>query len=242
MNNISRMLTVCVLLVLGSTGTAYATMPVIDVAAITQLLQQIMAWDEQLQGMRAQLTQLQQTTSALTGARGMEALLRQTPAARNYLPADWNGLAGLAAGTAAAGDPMLAHAVRIQRDANAILSQQALARLSPSLASLLGGERDAVAVNQTSTRAAYARSSDRFASLSVLIDQIRAAPDAKAIAELQGRIAAEQAMLANEGIKLVALAQAADADRDARALARREATLQSHGAFASRFQPAPPVP
>jgi type IV secretion system protein VirB5 len=84
-----------VLLFCATSNAAFATMPVIDVAAITQLLQQIIAWDEQLQGMRAQLGQLRQTTSALTGARGMEQLLRQTPAARNYLPTDWTGLANI---------------------------------------------------------------------------------------------------------------------------------------------------
>jgi type IV secretion system protein VirB5 len=225
----------------GSTGAAYATMPVIDVAAIAQLLQEIMAWDEQLQGMRAQLSQLQQTTSALTGPRGMEQLLHQTSAERNYLPADWAALANLAEGSGG-GDPALARAALAQRDANAVLQPVALSRLPPSFQSMLLGERDAVAVSQVASRAAYAHSSDRFASLSTLIDQIRAAPDAKAIAELQSRIEAEQAMLTNESIKLVALAQAADADRGARELARREAAFQNHGAFGTRFQPTPPAP
>jgi type IV secretion system protein VirB5 len=232
---------VCLVLFLATTGAANATMPVIDVAAITQLLQEIVAWDEQLQGMRAQLAQLQQTTSALTGARGMDQLLRQTPAARNYLPTDWAGLANLTGGGGGV-DPFLARDARLQRDANAILPAAALGRLPPRLLSLLSGERDAVAVSQAATRAAYARSSERFGSLSTLIDQIRAAPDAKAIAELQSRIEAEQAMLANESIKLVALAQVMDAERGARELARREAALQSHGAFGARFQPVPPVP
>jgi type IV secretion system protein VirB5 len=171
----------------------------------------------------------------------MEQLLRQTPAARNYLPTDWAGLANLAAGAGGA-DPALVRAARVQRSSNAILPAAALARLPGPLQSLLLGERDAVAVSQTATQAAYARSSDRFASLSTLIDRIRAAPDAKAIAELQSRIEAEQAMLANESIKLAALAQATGAEREARDLARREVALQSHGAFSTRFQPVPPVP
>lgn len=241
MTNVRRNLTAALLLLLASGGAANATMPVIDVAAITQLLQQIMAWDEQLQGMRAQLEQLHQTTSALTGPRGMEQLLRQSPAARNYLPADWAGLAGLAGGGSGV-DAQLARAARMQREANAVLQTAELSRLSPQLQSLLRSERDAVAMSQATTRSAYARSSDRFGLLSTLIDQIRAAPDAKAIAELQSRIEAEQAMLANEHVKLTALAQATDAERDARELARREAVLQGHGAFGSRFQPAPPVP
>lgn len=231
----------CVLLLLATTGAANAVMPVIDVAALKQLAQEITAWDEQLRGMRLQLAQLQQTTSALTGSRGMERLLRQSPAAWNYLPIDWTGLANVTAGGGSV-DPNLVRAARAQADQNSIVPAAALAGLSLPLQSLLRGERDTVAVTQAVTRAAYARSSERFAALSTLIDQIRATPDAKAIAELQSRIEAEQAMLANEGVKLAALAQVTDAERAARDLARREVAIQSHGIFSSRFQPVPPVP
>ncbi len=241
MKELASVAVACLIPLLATGGAAHAAMPVIDVAAVTRLAQEITAWDEQLQGMRLQLGQLQRTTSALTGSRGMDQLLRQTPAARNYLPTDWTGLAG-AAGSGAGSDPVFAGAARAQRDSNVVLSAAAVARLPPSLQSLLRSERDAVAVIQTATRSAYAHSSNRFTSLSTLIDQIRATPDAKAIAELQSRIGAEQAMLANEGLKLAALAQVTEAERGARDLVRREVTLQSHGAFGSRFQPVPPVP
>jgi type IV secretion system protein VirB5 len=234
-------MTICAFALLAASSSANAAMPVIDIAAIQQLLQEIMAWTEQLQSMRLQLEQLQQTRAALTGSRGMDQLLRLTPAARNYLPVDWTGLANMAdAGAGLDGD--LARATRAQLDSNAVLSAADLARLPQTLQSLLSSERNAVAAAQTLTRAAYAQSSARFASLSTLIDQIRATPDAKAIAELQGRIGAEQAMLANEGVKLAALSQVTDAERGARDLARRESVLQSHGTFGSRFQPKPPVP
>lgn len=241
MKKLPSAVAVCLSLLTATPDAARAAMPVIDIAAIRQLLQEIKAWDEQLQDMRLQLAQLQRTTSALTGRRGMDRLLRQTPAALNYLPTDWTGLTN-ATGGGAGVDPALARGALAQRDLNSILPPAALTRLPPSLQSLLRGERDTVAVTQAVTRAAYARSSDRFASLSMLIDEIRATADAKAIAELQSRIEAEQAMLANEGVKLAALAQATDADRAARDLERRELALQAHGAFNTRFQPAPPVP
>ena len=66
--------------------------------------------------------------------------------------------------------------------------------------------------------------------------------DAKAIAELQGRIGAEQAMLANDGLKLAALAQTASAEAAARSLSVREQVVANHGSFAARFQPTPPAP
>jgi type IV secretion system protein VirB5 len=240
MKHVASSAAICLFLLLFTMG-ANAVVPVVDIAAVMRLAQEITDWDEQLQGMRLQLTQMQRTTSALTGSRGMDQLLRQTPAARNYLPADWAGLAG-AAGGGGDIDPAIARAASTQRALNAVLPAAALDRLPPPLQSTLREERDAVAGVQAATRAAYARSSERFASLSTLIDQIRITPDAKAIAELQSRIEAEQAMLTNESVKLAALAQVTEAERAARNLVRRELILQGHGAFGSRFQPAPPAP
>ena len=232
------MLLVVLLAMSGSVGAA---MPVVDIAAVQQLLREITAWNEQLQGMRLQLTQLQQTRAALTGPRGMDQVLPLTPAARNYLPSDWSGVSELIHGGAAA-DPALAAAARGQLATNAVLSAADLSRLPQVLQSLLANEREAVAAGQALTRAAYSRSSERFVSLTTLIDRIRATPDAKAIAELQGRIEAEEAMLANESVKLGALAQVTETERAARDLIRRESVIHSHGTFGSRFQPVPPVP
>jgi type IV secretion system protein VirB5 len=215
--------------------------PVIDVAAIGQLIQQIMAWEQQLEGMRSQLDQLQQTKAALTGSRGMAQLLLTPLSARNYLPADAASLRDLA--TAATGTaPALQTEIAARVSANSILSAQGLQSLPATLRSLLEADRRAVAESQVLSGAAYSHSSDWFAALSALIDRISATPDAKAIAELQGRIEAEQAMLTNEGIKLAAMAQLAAADRDARELARRESVSQAHGHFETRFQPKLPVP
>ncbi len=238
----TRKTTAAALVVLLATSLpAQATVPVIDVAAIMQMIQQILAWEQQLEGMRMQLDQLQQTKSALTGSRGMAQLLPITIAARNYLPADIASLSDAATGALVSGTAV-AHEAQSRLAANAVLSAADLQRLSPELRALLATDRQSVATSQALSRLAYSHSSERFASLATLIDQIRATPDAKAIAELQGRIEAEQAMLANEGIKLSALAQSAEADRSARELARREAVVQGHGSFATRFQPKAPVP
>lgn len=222
-------------------ASAHGSMPVIDIAALQQLVQQVNAWQQQLRAMQQQLGQLQQTHDALTGLRGMEQLLRQSPAARNYLPPDWatltaalQGSGGLYSGVAAA--------VNAQVAANSVLTQQEVQRVNGLVGERLAAERLAIATDQTLARAAYSRSSARFSELSTLVDKIASTPDAKAIAELQGRIAAEQAMLANENIKLAALSQASAAERWLQELQRREVVLQSHGAFASRFQPTPPAP
>ena len=80
---------------------AQAQMAVIDVAAIRQLVSQVSYWRQQIEAMRSELTQLQQTHAALTGGRGMESLLPTATAERNYLPADWTEMRRVLDGTSA---------------------------------------------------------------------------------------------------------------------------------------------
>ena len=76
----------------GVSVPAEASYPVIDVAAIQQLIAQVNYWKQQIAAMSNQLTQLRQTHAALTGSRGMQSLLPQSAASRNYLPAEWSEL------------------------------------------------------------------------------------------------------------------------------------------------------
>ena len=115
------------------------------------------------------------------------------------------------------------------------------------LASLSEAERDSVlrarqsaAASAVLAQRAYAHAGQRFAALQTLVQAVGHAPDAKAIADLQGRIAAEEAMLGNEQAKLVTLAQAAQAEQWAQALQLREAALAGHGQFDSRLHPVLP--
>ena len=220
---------------------ARAMVPVIDIAAVTQLLMQLNAWTEQLRGMEQQVSQLRDTYGSITGVRGMEQLLPISPGARNYLPTDWASLSATLAG-ATSSYPALAASARTQAASNAVLTPAQLAQFPAALQSLLTADRQAVAGGQALTRLAYSQSSDRFAALATFIQSIGATGDSKAIAELQGRIQAEQAMLANEGVKLASLAQVAAAETAARDLMRREQVVVNHGQFATRFQPAPPAP
>jgi type IV secretion system protein VirB5 len=217
---------------------AAASMPVIDIAALTQLRAQLDAWRTQLAGMERQLTELHAAYAAVTGHRGLQAVLPIAVGARNYLPPLWSGLEG----PGGAQYNALGAATRAQQAANSVLSAADVARYPDSLRTLLGANRQAVAGTEVAMRTAYAQSSARFAELERLIDAIGATVDAKGIAELQGRIAAEQAMLANEAIKLFAAGQSASAEAAALDLQRREQIVANHGAFAIRFRPTPPEP
>ena len=220
---------------------ARATIPVVDIAAIQQLLQQMSAWQQQLRAMQSQLSQLQQTHQALTGRRGMERLLLQTAMDRNYLPPDLAGIGAFSTGTAASYRD-LSNTLRDLAATAARLTAADIARLPAQERTLLETARLTAAENQAVTQLAYSHSSSRFAQLSTLIDKIGATPDLKAIAELQGRIGAEQAMLANDGVKLQSYGYAVSAQRVALDARTREEIVHGHGSFSARFQPTPPAP
>jgi type IV secretion system protein VirB5 len=227
-------------LLMGLTATpARAQMAVIDAAAIRQLIQQIAFWRQQIAAMEQEYDQLQQTHAALTGPRGMQALLPLNDAQRNYLPGDWNGVAQVLAGQSAQYG-VLAQQVNATINANAVLTPAQLAALPVAERSSLIESRRAAAGLAVMTREAYAQAGARFAALSQLVQAIGAAGDAKAIEDLQGRIAAEQAMLGNEQAKLAVLAQLAEAEERAQALQLRELAIAGHGRFEQRFRPVLP--
>lgn len=222
--------TVLGLALLLSSAPARAGIPVIDVAAVAQLIQQVMYWTEQIQHMVTQVNQLRQTYQSISGQRGMGQLLALTDAARNYLPEDIgplldgiDGAAGAYAGVSGQIQSIL--------NANAVLSPQALADLTPEQRALIEDARRAAASLQSLSRTAYGQTSRRFAQLQSLIGQISATDDQKAILELSARIQAEQNMLANETNKLTALYQVAQSQELARAQQMREHSVRAVGTF-----------
>ena len=234
----STVVAVSAALLVGLTAApaAHATYPVIDVAAINQLVAQINYWKQQISAMQRELTQLQQTHAALTGPRGMQALLSLSDAERNYLPKDWAGVAQVLAGQSAQYGA-LASAVEAGVAQRAMLDPARLARMTEAERKSIEEERRASMGLAVMAREAYAQAGARFASLAQLVQAIGTASDAKAIADLQGRIAAEQAMLENEQAKLAVLSQVAAAEAQVREQQRRELAIAGHGTFQARLRP-----
>ena len=221
------------------TPQAHAQWAVIDVAAVQQLVSQISYWQQQIQAMQREYSQLQATHGALTGSRGMQALLPTSDAQRNYLPRDWAGVAQVLAGQSAEYSA-LAAAVEAGVQGRAVLDPARLARMTAAERASLEESRRAAMGLAVLTQEAYAQAGERFASLAQLVQAIGSATDAKGIADLQGRIAAEQAMLDNEQAKLAVLAQAANAAREVREQQRRELVIAGHGTFETRRRPTLP--
>jgi type IV secretion system protein VirB5 len=216
---------------------ARAQWAVIDVPAIVQLVQEVQTMQQQLATARQQLQSAQQTLQVMTGDRGMERLLGGTP--RNYLPSNWTQVTSALQGQGPSGYAGLSADVRSAIAANAVLSPQRLATLSPADQQQIQAARQWNAMQQALAHEALANASDRFAAIQALIAAISTAGDQKAILDLQARITAELGMLQNEQTKLQVFHQATQAQESSVRQQAREHVIEEHGRFETRFQPTP---
>jgi type IV secretion system protein VirB5 len=217
-----------VLLLLLLAPAAHAQFAVIDIRAVTQLVQQVQTMRQQLDTARNQLTEARSTLESMRGTRGMELLLAGT--ARNYLPEDWASLDAVLNQRSAAYAGLSAR-VQAILNLNAVLSAAQLDALSPYEREQIDAARRMAAMLQALTRDALSSTSGRFAALQQLIAAIRSAGDQKAILDLQARIQAEQGMLQNEQTKLDVLYRTAQAEEWARVQRSREQAIADIGSL-----------
>ena len=220
----------------GGVPVAQAQFAVIDVASVAQLMSEVKTLEQQLATAQADLAQSQTTYRSTVGDRGMEQLL--SGSVRNYLPSNWNGLQSAFQGTNSS-YPALSGDLNAALSANAVLSTQQLAGLSPAANQQMQSSRQSIALLQAVSHEALATTSNRFTSLQQLIDAIAHAGDQKAALDLHARIGAETGMLQNEQTKLQVLYQGAQAEQWANEQRTREQVVAGHGQFATRFQPTP---
>jgi type IV secretion system protein VirB5 len=200
------------------------------VGAITQLVQEVGTLQQQLQTAERTLSNAQQQFQAITGNRGMQNLLLGTN--RNYLPTNWTQLAA-AVGQTGGAYQALSAGVQSLMMANAVLTPQQIAALSPAEQSQLQTARQSAALLQSTSRQALDNTSTRFASLQQLINAIPSASDQKGALDLQARIQAEQAMLQNENTKMAVLYQTLQAQEWARKQSAREQVIAGVGSLRS---------
>ncbi|AGU53880.1 type IV secretion system VirB5-like protein [Variovorax paradoxus B4] len=224
---------------------AKAGIPVIDITAVANLIQQVMYWQQQISGMQKQYDQLKEskdqltrTHNAMTGSRGMEQLLPTSDLARNYLPPSYGELINTLNGSSASYAGLASQVQSIMK-ANSVLSGTQLEGLSPELRQVVEQGRQSAALLNGMTQNAYQNTSQRFSALQLLIDRIASAQDPKAIQDLQARMQAEQNMLTNEQTKLQSLYQIARAEEASQQQRAREQVISGHGGFNARFVPNP---
>jgi type IV secretion system protein VirB5 len=236
MPNFIRPAAVCLLACIAFAPAARAQWAVIDLPAIAQLIQEVQTMQQQLAIARQQLQSAQQSLQAMTGDRGMERLLAGTP--RNYLPSNWTQVTGSLQGQAG-GYSGLSADVQSAMAANAVLSPQRMATLSPADQQQIQAARQWSAMQQALSHEALTNVSGRFAAIQSLIGAISSASDQKAILDLQARIGAELGMLQNEHTKLQVLYQAMQAQDSVLRQQARERVIEAQGSFDTRFRPVP---
>lgn len=192
-------------------GTANAQIPVTDGASIansiTQQIETMAKWTLQYNQMVSQINQMRQQYESLTGSRGLGQIMND-PSLRDYLPSDWQGVYDAVKAGGYAG---------LSGRASTIYSQS---RVYDSCAHLTVDDQrmlcEARAVKASQDKAfaleAYDKAEARLNQIDQLMANINDTNDPKAIAELQGRIAAEQAMIHNEQTKLQLYAMVAQAE------------------------------
>ena len=192
-------------------GSAHAGIPVIDVANLAQSIQQVVAWAQQnaqmvqqITELRNQYTQLTTTYNSLTGNRGLGTLLNGVvdQAARRYLPGDGTQISQLGSGVAGYGGLQ----ATINRYRSIVTSMPGATYLSGSEELRVFTARiNSMATQQALGEAAFTATSQRTSDLENMIATIGVTGDAKAIGEINARIAAQQALIANEATRLQAL-------------------------------------
>lgn len=173
-----------------------------------QTLKDYAALLEQLEQLRRQYTQMQKDYESVTGSRNLGEILNN-PAFKNYIPDNWqevqsnirnNGYEGLS-GSAR----VLRNSSRIFDACEYITDFQEKRNCAAKAVK--------PAQDQAFATDAYKKSAQRVAQIESLMGQINQTSDPKAIAELNARIQAEQALIQNEQTKLALYQSAANAEK-----------------------------
>jgi len=189
-------------------SAAHAQLAVYDAASYAKLIQQATTAVSQLNELKAQVTQGQQLFSSLNDASGVSKIASAlgVPSLRSFLP-------DTSAFTAAAkGDFTALGAIGAKADAIRSASRLYTAPADDPLGADIeaAGRRAArdLALGQSVTDAG----AQRLEGLKDLQAAIDSAPNARAVMDLQARATTEQAMIANDQMRLqgIAMAQAAE--------------------------------
>jgi type IV secretion system protein VirB5 len=171
-------------------GSASAQMAVIDLRAIAQARQTV-------QQLQSQLQQLKQQYNAISGKSNMNSLLNN-PQLRKALPADWRKVYDSTANGGYSG---------ISGPADALSAAEKLTGTAAEMQASIDKRQASIAArNKAMGLGAYDAAEQRLDNIEGLLGQVGQTTDMKRAVDLQSRIAAEQARVANETTKLQLMA------------------------------------
>ncbi|MFJ3465759.1 P-type DNA transfer protein VirB5 [Achromobacter spanius] len=206
---------------------SHAGIPVIDGTSnaqrMVEFVQTTAHYAKELAQMKQQYEQLVTTWQNMSGIRKMADIVNN-PLLRSYLPDDYQEIMGEAG--ALGGE--LGKAVRDIRSAARVFDLDTAGMDQGSdVFRLWENSRTQNALDRVLGEKALARASARFKDIQQLLDKVNDAPDDKDIQDLQARIGAEQAMLANEQSKLSMLEYLAGTQQKIEAQQAREISAQA---------------
>ena len=201
----------------GYAPKAQAGIPVIDVANLAQAIENMVAWAQQYQQMAQQYQQMRQHYEAITGARNLGTILNN-PALRQVVPGDLVDLYN------AVHYGNMSAAAREIRDLRKIYDcedregdEQVRCRAVLNVNSQ----------SQALARQALETATGRVDQIEALMERINATEDPKAISELQARLQAETAQVANDQNRIAVMRQFAQLEQQQAEQARHEHNLKN---------------
>lgn len=171
-----------------------------DGPAIANQVQTMAQWAKQYQQMLSQIKGLQQQYDAMTGKRNLGQIMND-PSLRNYLPEEWAGIYNKL---------QTGNYPSITGRAKTIFNSEGLDSAA------VGGrkrQQDVMVANKAMTMEAYKATEARLQNINALMVKANAQQDTKGAADLANRMAAEQAMIQNEQVRLNLLVQLQAAEK-----------------------------
>ena len=185
---------------------AKANYPVFDASNFAKMV-------ETVEMLQRELAELRATYNAVSGTRNLGAIL-YNPALRQYLPDDWKGIYDAAAAGGYAG---------LSGDLKTIAQAERLrGTVEVQMAAVEARSTRAAQTNKAVAQKAYEGEKARLAEIEGLMQRVNATSDMKGVAEIQARIGAEQAVIANEATKLQLVAMLEEAEEKLEAEQRHE--------------------
>lgn len=178
-------------------SSVQAQIPVSITASVPDTLNQVAImkqWASQFQQMTGQINQMKSQYESMTGSRGL-GQINNNPALRTYLPEQWAGIYDKVKSGNLSG---------ISSVASGIYSSEGF---NPNAVGARRRQGEILAANKAMTMRSYDQTQARLNNINALMAQADATQDMKAASDLQNRIAAENAMIQNEQIRLNLAAQ-----------------------------------
>lgn len=169
----------------------YAMLPVVDVGSIAQTAQAVMQLKDQIEVLRREYQQLQDTHNVLTGNRGMGSLFNN-PEYTNAFPNDLHSVYSSSSSVSKNSELILHDEKMATQGMNTVETESYIHKR----------EQQTAVDNKAMSEMAYKGMQSRLNNIELLMAEVNKTKDPKGIAELQARIASEQAIVQNEHTKL----------------------------------------